>query len=308
LRAEVFLAASAALRALGEGEHFDRQCFMNAQAHARDLDPETMEQALYSDLYGEQILQHLDDITPAQLVRAYHASQAQAVLLRATKVTAEVYQTDAYVYRALFRKLKFLRLMHAITPLAEGGYRIEIDGPFSLFSSVTKYGLQLALALPALQACGRWKIEAEVRWDKEREPFTFRLQGQMEAGSDLRETRLPDEVDDLLARFRKLDTPWRAEPAADILELRGSGLCVPDLQFTNGESGEIAYLEVMGYWSRDALWKRIELVTEGLPYRVIFAASSRLRVSESALDETSPSSLYIYRGTISAKEIVRRLG
>ena len=34
-----------------------------------------------------------------------------------------------------------------------GGYRIEIDGPYSLFESVTKYGLELALLLPALEAC-----------------------------------------------------------------------------------------------------------------------------------------------------------
>ena len=35
-----------------------------------------------------------------------------------------------------------------------GTDRIEIDGPYSLFESVTKYGLQLAMVLPALEESG----------------------------------------------------------------------------------------------------------------------------------------------------------
>jgi hypothetical protein len=44
------------------------------------------------------------------------------------------------------------------------------------------------------------------------------------------------------------------------------------------------YLEVMGYWSRAAVWKRVELVQAGLAERVLFAVSSRLSVSEEVLD------------------------
>ncbi len=47
-----------------------------------------------------------------------------------------------------------------------GGYRIEIDGPYSLFESVTKYGLELALLLPALEACDSVQLVADLRWGK----------------------------------------------------------------------------------------------------------------------------------------------
>jgi predicted nuclease of restriction endonuclease-like RecB superfamily len=308
LRSEVFLAASGAVRALSEGERFDREAFVCAQALARALTPEAFERALYADLYGEQVLQHIDDITAPQLVEKYREAQVQAVLLRAVKVTAHVNSADAYTYRSLFRKLKFLRLLYAIAPLDDGGYQIEIDGPFSLFSSVTKYGLQLALALPALQACDQWKITAQVLWGKERESFLFTRQGRVIDKSPLRQPPLPDEVEALLARFQALNTRWRAEAANDILELNGMGLCVPDLRFTHRDTGEIAYLEVMGYWSRDAVWKRVDLVRQGLPFRVLFAASSRLRVSEEVLNGEYPSQIYIYRGSMSAREIARRLG
>ena len=62
----------------------------------------------------------------------------------------------------LFRKLKLLRLLHRVTP-HDGGHRIEIDGPYSLFY-MTKYGLQLALPLPALDAVGPYDLTADILW------------------------------------------------------------------------------------------------------------------------------------------------
>jgi predicted nuclease of restriction endonuclease-like RecB superfamily len=67
------------------------------------------------------------------------------------------------------------------------------------------------------------------------------------------------------------------------------------------------YLEVMGYWSRAAVWQRVELVQAGLAETVVFAVSSRLRVSEEILDAELPSALYVYKGTMSARAIAERL-
>lgn len=304
LRRDVFRAASAAQRELDEDTPFDRDAFLREQAARYAMDPAALEQALYSDLRSEQRLQHFEDMSAEALVERYRSEQAKAVLLRAVRVTAWVRCADAYAYRAVFRKLKFLRLLHRIEP-RDSGYRIDIDGPFSLFTSVTKYGLQLALALPVLQACDAWEIDADVRWGKERRPLRFRLRGKREAVPET--AALPDEVAALLQRFDKLGTPWRAEPCDDILELPGVGLCVPDLRFVKSGTDEVAYLEVLGFWSREAVWRRVELVENGLPHRVIFAASKRLRVSEQVLDEQLPGELYVYKGVISAREILQRL-
>lgn len=311
LRSEIFVAASSALRALPEGEAFDREAFVAEQAESRGLAPQVLERALYSDLRAEQLLQALDDTSAERLVRQYEEAQAQAVLLRAVKVRAEVRCATAYAYRTLFNKLKFLRLLYAIAPLPGGGYRIDIDGPHSLFSSVTKYGLQLALAYPHIRACDSWKISADLRWGKKRESIGFRLQGRStecspDAGAE-GQPRLPDEVQALLDRISGTDTAWQAYAAAEILELPGYGLCLPDLRFENRLTGEVAYLEVMGYWSREAVWRRVELVRKGLPFRILFAVSSRLRVSEAVLDEDLPGELYVYKSVMSAREILARL-
>lgn len=306
LRSQVFEAAATARKALGPGVPLDRDALLETLGAPLGLAPDALLRALYADLRKAQVITAFGAVTPEQLVAGYDLAQRQAVLLRATMVTAEVRCRDAYAYRALFRKLKFLRLLHRIEPRDDGGYRIAIDGPFSLFSSAQKYGLELALALPSLLSCDAYKITAAVRWGKERLPLTFTLEGTGGVPSG-DEPRLPDEVAALLARFAALESAWEPAPASDILELPGIGLCVPDLRFVHRETGEIAYLEVMGYWSRSAVWKRVELCERGMRQRVIFAVSSRLRVSEEVLGDDVPSELYVYKGSLSAREILKRL-
>ena len=89
------------------------------------------------------------------------------------------------------------------------------------------------------------------------------------------------------------------------LNLPGVGVCIPDLVFSKG--GLSVLFEVMGFWSRDAVWKRVELVEAGLPERVIFAVSTRLRVSEAVLDDHNSAALYAYKGAMSARAVLKRL-
>lgn len=305
LRSEVFLAAAEVRKNLSEGEQFARAPLLLEHANRYGMVLETLERGLYADLRSAQILTDFSSITATRLVASYDLAQKQAVLLKAESIVATVRCRDPYAYRALFRKLKFFRLMHRIEPQAEG-YRIVIDGPFSLFGASTKYGLELALSLPALLACDHYDITAQLRWGKERARLTFTLQGEGK-GQEQAPLRLPDEVETFFAKFQALESPWQAQVSSDILEVRGAGLCVPDLRFVHSETGEVCYLEVLGYWSRDAVWKRVELCERGLRERVIFAASSRLRVSEEVLDESAPSQLYMYKGVLSAKEVLSRL-
>jgi hypothetical protein len=90
------------------------------------------------------------------------------------------------------------------------------------------------------------------------------------------------------------------------VELPGVGLCVPDLVFKHPQRGAV-YLELMGYWSREAVWKRVDLARAGMKERVLWAVSSRLRVSEEVLDQDVPAALYVFKGVLSAKEVLKRL-
>jgi uncharacterized protein len=307
LRATVFLAAATRRKALEDGADFDREAFVIEEARKREMDVALFERTLYGDLRNAQILNSFAAVDPEVLVAGYDLAQKQAVLLRAVDLTADVRCRDPYAYRLLFRKLKFFRLMHQIEARSDGGYRIVIDGPFGLFSASTKYGLALALALPALLACDEYTIRASLRWGKERAPRTFKIEGCAQPTLGDATPHLPEEVATVLERLRALSSEWEPSVSSDILEVRGEGLCVPDLRFVNRQTGEVAYLEVLGYWSREAVWKRVELARKGLDSRVIFAVSSRLRVSETVLADDVPSELYVYKGQLKAQEILARL-
>ncbi len=310
LRRAIFSAASAA-RSGAADARVDRAAVLEAAALENGISATELERSLYADLRGAQILLSVGPLRAAALVDRYDRGQVQAVLLRAVRVIADVSCAAPAAYRALFRELKFRRLLYRIERRG-AGYRIEIDGPFSLFDSVTRYGLSLALVLPALESCDSLALVAEVRWGKQREPLVFRhLRAAGSEPGAVREAsagpRVRDDVAVLLAAFAELDTPWRASECTEILDFPGIGVCVPDLVFERAGTRERVYFEALGFWSRDAVWKRVDLVKQGLAEPILFAVSSRLRVSEAVLDDVETAALYVYKGVMSARSVERKL-
>jgi predicted nuclease of restriction endonuclease-like RecB superfamily len=297
LRREVFERAARERRE----RCFDRERLVSEIAAARGID---VERELYADLRSAHVLRAVNALPARAIVESYDVEQARAVLLRATKVVVRVESAPAGALRTLFRKLKFLRLLYRIER-DTSGLTIELDGPYSMFESVTKYGLSLALALHAIAECGRWALAADVRWGPERRALMFKLSGETRPSDEVPD-RLPDEVEAVRARFEENER-WTVAIADDLLDLPGVGLCVPDLAFTHRETGEMVYLEVLGFWSRAAVWKRVELAEAGLPQKIVFAVSSRLRVSEEVLDDDVPAALYVYKGSIVPRALEEKL-
>lgn len=303
VRGDVFSVAAVERRANGR---VDRDEILRRVAAARGLDPDALDRALYSDLRAAQCLAAPPALGAEELVARYDHSQIQAVLLRATRVVADVKCASPEAYRALFFKLKFRRLLVRIDPLEDDGYRLTIDGPFSLFESVTKYGLQLALVLPALERAEHLSLVAELRWGKAREPLEFHYEHRRSTQEVEAEARMPDDVAALATAFDALDTPWKARACREVVSIPGVGLCVPDLTFVNADGTQVLF-EAMGYWSRDAVWRRVEMAQSGkLPQKMLFAVSQRLRVSEQVLVEDA-AALYVYKGVMSPRAVERKL-
>jgi uncharacterized protein len=302
LRAAVF-AEAAALRRERPREFERLAVFARAQAELglQALTIETIEEALFADLKSEKRVRYSPKLSPTALVDSYELAQHQAVLLRATRVRARVRCASVAGYRSLFRALKFRRLLYTLQKDGDA-YELDIDGPFSLFESVTKYGLQLALLFPALLACDELSLTADVRWGKQREALVFRYQG--ERSRDVEPVAVHPDVDDLLERLSGL-SEWQVRLNDELVDLPGVGLVAPDLVFTRGT--ERIFLELLGYWSRDAVWKRVELVEKGLGAKIVFAVSSRLRVSEAVLEESALGALYVFKGTPSPKKVLEKV-
>jgi hypothetical protein len=302
LRSRVFLAAASARR--GDPRGFDRNLVLEPIAGEFGIASSAIDDTLYADLPSQQVLTRAPGIDAQELLTRYEQAQIQAVLLRAVRVVATVRCLDVSRYRSLFRALKFHRLLYVLAR-DEQGYRITIDGPFSLFEATTKYGLQLALVFGSLLACDELTLTAELKWGKERRPASFEFTHTNSARSTSDEEPVDPELLRLREALVKQASGWTISANSDILELPGVGLCVPDLCCVRG--GKKVYVEVLGFWSRQAVWKRVELVEQGLGARIVFAVSSRLRVSEEALDGVDAASLYVYKGTISARALLEHM-
>lgn len=300
LRAKLFTRAAAERREHG---HVDRAALVSAIAGEHGIESAALERALYADLKASHVVTAVGDVSPEALTDAFVRGQPQAVLLRAERVVARVTCASPGALRAVFRALKFHRLL--FTAVRDGdAHVIGIDGPMSLFESGTKYGPRLAMALPALEGCDTLALEAIVRWGKERTSLVFKHDHRI-ATTAGEEPPMPDEVQTLRDALVRGGFGVRTKRSDAILTLPGVGTCVPDLELVDTR-GRIAYVEVLGFWSRDAVWRRIELAQKGLGARVVFCVSSRLRVSEEALPEELPSALYVYKGAMSARAVAER--
>jgi predicted nuclease of restriction endonuclease-like RecB superfamily len=304
LRRAVFSRAVIAREQLGIAARFEREAVLAEVATELGISPEALESGMYSDLRSAERLLKAPAYDAEGLLSRHARAEVQAVLLCSVRVVVDVRCASADQYRALFHKLKFRQLLFQMSRREAGGYRIEIDGPYSLFESVTKYGLELALLLPALEACEHVQLAADLRWGKKREKLSFVL--DLARADAVEPAPARDDVQALLDAFRAAEL-WRAEPAQEVLDLPGIGLCVPDLCFTHQGTGEQVLCEILGFWNRAAVWRRIELVEQGLATKIVFVVSARLRVSEEMLDGAESAALYVYKGAINHKALQRKL-
>ena len=300
LRRALFRRAAQLREASPDDARFDRDAVVREVAARFELSTEQLESSLYADLKGTHTLVRAARESPDELLSRYELAQQQAVLLRATRVEVRLRSPSPDAMRALLRACKFRRLLWSVSRDGEE-WLLTLDGPMSLLRSSTRYGLQLALLLPAIRAMGRFSLQADVRWGRQRRPLVWTL----ESKSKQTEVpwRVPDDVSRLLQEIERLKTPWRAAVADDLLELPGVGWCVPDLALTHPGHGRVL-VEVMGHWSREAVWRRVELAQRGLATPILFAVSERLRVDASVLPLETSAGLIVYKGVIHARQVL----
>jgi uncharacterized protein len=306
LREHVFKASAAArAEAVKTKQPFDRMAVLEQVAAELALTAKQVEIGLFADLKDEQRITTFDDCAPAFLVNRYNVALAQAILLRCTALEVRVSGETPARFRQLFRAVKFHRLICTIRSDGGVGYTLTLDGPLSLFSSTQKYGLQLALFLPALLHCRAFTLKATVRWGAERKEKQFAL-----SGSDGLKSHLPDfgvytprELAIFEENFRTSIADWLISQEPVPLPVEGT-TWVPDFKLTHTPTGKEVYLELIGFWRKVDLLDQYKRLKRGLPGQFVLAVSEAYRadeVEEFALAE----GVYRYKRTPIAAEVAR---
>ena len=300
LRRELFTLAA---ERGGYGETQARQV-LEAVAPRYQLEAETLREALYADLPEHHVLTVLPDFTPETLINRYNLAQAQVLLYSALYLPLTAHRNCAGEYRRLFRHLKFHGLMYAVEGHLDDGYQIYVDGPASLFKQTRKYGLQMAVFLPALLRVSRWEMEAVLQRDDQE--LRYRLDSQ----SPLKPlgVALPT-YDSLLEerfvhRWEKLATPWALEREVEIVDLKGT-VFVPDFALRHAD-GRIAHVEIMGFWHPDYLRRKLDKLRRAAMPDLIVAVSERLNVGADDFRDI-PGPVLFFKGKLEPRAVLEAL-
>jgi hypothetical protein len=308
IRRALFTKAAAHLKAERTiADDQSRRRLIDEVATELELSPEGVTAGLYADLSGNQRLIAFEEMSAEDLLDRYNLAQAQALLYRCSEMRLRIEPQEPGVIRRLFAEIKAFRLIHAIRGGPGSGYDVQLSGPVSIFHRSQRYGIQMAVFMPALLLYPGWRMRAEI--GTKAGPAFFELDSDQTA---LRSHYVTDElqsqnpqISKLLEDFGKIDGEWIAQPSQEVIDL-GETAFVPDLVFVR-EGDEPVYLELLGYWTPRSLNERLKEFDRAGFDNYAIAASEEMRCSRDAPSRLPPN-VIIYKKSLNARELQSRLG
>ena len=279
-----------------------REDLLEQVALKHQLSSEDVLAGLYADLPENHQLATFAAPSPNELLLRYNVALAQAMLYRCEILRLSVYRNLPVRYKQLFKFIKFYRLIHTIEGDVDAGYEIGLDGPVSMFRHSQKYGLQMAIFLPALLLCTRWSMQADIlRKDGRRQQFI--LNDQSGLVSHYKDQTLYDSLleETFATRFAKAKTQWQLERESEIVNLKET-VMIPDFTFRHPD-GRTAFLEIMGYWRPEYLRRKLEKLRQAQRKDLLVAVSSNLNVSEDDFTDV-PGGVFFFKNKVQPKDVV----
>jgi predicted nuclease of restriction endonuclease-like RecB superfamily len=264
---------------------------------ARELacEAEALDESLYADLPENQRLANFETISPRELLDLYNVAQAQALLYRAVEMRLWLEPQTAEGYRELFGAIKAYNLIHTVKGNSRDGYEVRLDGPASIFQRSQKYGIQMAVFLPALLLCEGWRMRAEIQATRGRAAF-FELSSEQ---TRLRSHYLSADayenpvIEKLAATWDRAGGDWTLEPSGEVIDL-GDSAFIPDFVLRRDDGARV-FLEVLGFWTPEHLRERLLEFDHARIKNFILAAWDELRGSRDPLTNIPPNTIVFRR-------------
>ena len=226
-------------------------------------------------------------------------------MLRSTGMEVRVWGETPARYRQLFRAVKFHRLICAIRPADGNSYWLKLDGPLSLFSATQKYGMQLAMFLPALLHCKAFDLSAQVRWgaDKREKLFTLSATDGLRSHTADWGVYAPKELAIFAENFRTTVPGWDLADDPHPIPVEGA-TWVPDFTLSHARTGKAVSVELLGFWRKldvEAHYKRLK---RALPGRFVLVVSEQFRADEAGELVLGPE-VYRFKKTPVAADVAK---
>ncbi len=282
-----------------------REHVMDQVALQYEITAEQVSDSLYADLAENHRLSTFNPPTAHFLLNRYNVALCQAMLYRCKEMRLSVHRNIPARYKQLFKFIKFYRLIHAITGDLDAGYEIVLDGPVSMFRHSQKYGIQMAVFLPALLLCTRWTMRAEIqRRDGRKQEFV--MDDKLGLESHYRDQTLYDSLLEqaFAERFEKTKSDWKMERETEIINLKET-VMIPDFAFRHAD-GRTALVEIMGYWRPEYLRRKLEKLRRAQRKDLIVAVSQDLNVSEDDFADV-PGGVFFFKNRVQPQDVIRQL-
>jgi predicted nuclease of restriction endonuclease-like RecB superfamily len=268
------------------------------------LTPDAVRDLLYADRKEEQRILSCDAPDGDWLLQRYNTGLVQAVLIKAVNVQVALDGPSPERARQLFRLIQFNGLMYSVLPTATG-YRIHLDGPASILRHSTRYGMSLATWFPGLllQECP-WRLDATVLWGRKRKfKKTLSVDSTQGLKSHHRDTGayMTRTEQWFQERFLALSCGWRLSREGRPINLQGKGVVVPNFTFRKGR--KVAHLEIVGFWRKDWLRRRLDLLNAHGPGNLILAVSSKLAVTQEVW-KNFPGQVVSFKEVVPSKDVL----
>lgn len=274
-------------------------------AEERNADAETIEAGLYADLGDNQRLIAFEAPTPAGLIHSYNLAQAQALLYRCVEMKLTIAPQDASSYRQIFNAIKRYNLIHTVKGSAGTGYQVSLSGPVSLFHRSQKYGVKMAVFLPALLECNGWRLRAEVETKRGRAFYELNS-GQQDLAARqqfnwMESVNSSETLEKFLTGWNRLQTEWRATLSSEVIDLGGTAF-VPDVVLESAD-GRKVFVELFGFWTPRYLQDRLAEFERGGFKNFVLLVSDELLGSREA-PVNLPSNVVSYKTSPDVKAVL----
>lgn len=262
--------------------------------HREDLNLDVSE--LFADRPEFQRLSHFEGYeSPVAFLSRYNVSQLQAAMYRCRKMQI----TLKSGFKRVIRHINLSRLLHSISPIKSGGYRIVLSGPLSHLHKTTRYGCALSRFVPALLTCDNWQMSAVLSgpWNTE---ATMNLSSDDGYNSYMEpDIEFDSKVEEEFATaFNTCHRGWELIREGRLLH-DGQKVFIPDFILRNGSGTEIL-LEIAGYWTPEYLREKIRTL-ELFRRPELFVA---VPAGSPAIDALPAENTIIYSGNIDPNAVV----
>jgi predicted nuclease of restriction endonuclease-like RecB superfamily len=281
----------------------NREEVLRQVANEFNAAPEQIVAALYADLPAQQKLLKFQTTTPRELIERYNLAQTQALFYRCGEMKIWADPQPAAGYRRIFTAIKYFKLIHSISGEASRGYEITLGGAASVFHRSQKYGIQMAVFLPALLVCENWRLRAEI--DGKTVSAIYELDSKQ---TDLRscyedEPEYENPIHErLISDWTKTDNNWFLKENREIVNL-GRTAFIPDFVLQNIDGNKI-FLEILGFWTPESLRNRLAQFAAAKFENFIIAAWEELRGSRS-IPPRVPDNVILFKSKLDPRVLAQ---